>query len=366
MARPAKTKKAKSPRARTTSLTRQAEALADDTTLYERGRAILDEARQRVARTVNNEMARAYWLIGQAMVEHEQKGRKRAEYGEQIIESLAQRLTAEFGRGFNARSLWRMREFYAKFPILTELRSELAWTHYRLLTKVENADARAFYETEAAAGNWSTRQLERQINSFFYERTAVSTRKRAMLEQGRKTGEKYTAHEFIKDPFILEFLGLKASPALSESTLESALLDHLQEFLLELGKGFAFVARQQRLTVEGDHFYVDLVPYNRLLRCFVLVELKLGKLTHQDIGQMMFYTNYYTREVREQWENPAIGILLCADKNDAVVRYTLPESQQQIFAARHRLYLPSEEEIIAEIKREQEAFALAERLEQET
>jgi predicted nuclease of restriction endonuclease-like (RecB) superfamily len=363
---PTKPKKAKPAKAQTALTThKQAAALTDDAKLYERVRTILDEAQQRAARSINSEMVQAYWLIGQAIVEREQKGQQRAEYGKQVIESLAHRLIAEFGKRFQSRNLWWMRDFYLKFPILNALRSELAWTHYRLLLRVENANAREFYETEAAAGNWSTRQLERQINSFFYERTAMSTRKRAMLEQGRTTGEKYTAQDFVKDPYVLEFLGLKASPALSESTLESALLDHLQEFLLELGKGFSFVARQRRITVEGDHFYVDLVLYNRLLRCFVLVELKLGKLTHQDIGQMLFYTNYYSREVREEWENPAIGILLCADKNDAVVRYTLPESQQQIFAAGYRLYLPSEEEIVAEIKREQEAFALAERLEHE-
>jgi hypothetical protein len=185
-----------------------------------------------------------------------------------------------------------------------------------------------------------------------------------MLEKGREAGEKYAAQDFVKDPYVLEFLSLRESPELSETKLESALLDHLQEFLLEMGKGFCFVARQQRISIEGDHFYVDLVLYNRLLRCFVLVELKLGKLTQQDIGQIMLYTNYYTREVREEWENPAIGILLCADKNDAVVRYTLPEGERQIFASRYRLYLPSEAEIVAEIKHEQEALRLKSRLDE--
>ena len=332
--------------------------------LYRKIRTILDQSRLQAARSVNSEMVRAYWLIGQAIVEHEQQGRQRADYGEHLIESLAEKLTAEFGRGFNARSVWRIREFYLAFPILTALRSELSWTHYRQLMKVESAEARAFYEIEAAAGNWSTRQLERQINSFYFERTALSTRKRTMLEKGREAGEKYAVQDFVKDPYILEFLGLRESPELSETKLESALLDHLQEFLLEMGKGFCFVARQQRITIEGDHFYVDLVLYNRLLRCFVLVELKLGKLTQQDIGQIMLYTNYYTREVREEWENPAIGILLCADKNDAVVRYTLPEGERQIFASRYRLYLPSEAEIVAEIKHEQEALRLKSKLDE--
>lgn len=230
----------------------------------------------------------------------------------------------------------------------------MSWTHYRLLLKVENDDARAFYETEAAAPHWGTRELERQINSFFFERTALSQQKRQMLERGRTKGEKYAPQEFLKDPVVLEFLQLRDVPQLTEAQIETALLDHLQEFLLELGKGFSFVARQQRITIDGDHFYIDLVLYNRLLRCFVLWDLKLGKLTHQDLGQMQLYVNYYTREQREEWEAPTIGVILCADKNDAVVKYTLPEEAQNIFATRYQLYLPTEEEILTEIKREQE------------
>ncbi len=358
-----KTKKSKQSHVRTEMIVRgQANNPLGDQKLYEKVRSILDEARQRVARNVNTEMVCAYWLIGQAIVEHEQKGKHRAGYGEQLIESLSQRLTADVGKGFTTTNLKYMRQFFLVFSKSHALRGELSWTHYRLLMKVKNPAAREFYETEAAEGNWSTRQLERQINSFFYERTAMSTRKRATLEKEGKEGENYAALDFVKDPYVLEFLGLKESSALNESTLEAALLDHLQEFFLELGKGFSLVARQQRITVEGDHFYVDLVLYNRRLRCFVLVELKLGKLTHQDIGQMMFYTNYYTREMREEWENPAVGILLCADKNDAVVRYTLPEGERQIFAAQYKLYLPSEAEIIAEIKREREALTMAKHL----
>jgi len=303
-------------------------------------------------------MVRAYGLVGQAIVEHEQKGKERADYGERLIESLSERLTEEFSKGFQARNLWWMRDFYMKFPILNALRSELSWTHYRLLLKVEKPEARAFYEQEAAEQNWSTRELERQITSFFYERTLMSADKRQMLTQARAKAEKYEPREFVKDPYVLEFLGLKESPALSESQLETALLDHLQEFMLELGKGFAFVGRQQRITIDGDHFYTDLVFYNRLLRCFVLIDLKMGKLTPQDLGQMQLYVNYYTREMREEWENPAIGMLLCADKNDAVVRYTLPEEQQQIFAARYQLYLPSEEELAAELRRERALLSL--------
>jgi predicted nuclease of restriction endonuclease-like (RecB) superfamily len=251
-----------------------------------------------------------------------------------------------------------MRQFYLTFPKSHALRDELSWTHYRLLLKVEKPEARAFYEQEAAEQNWSTRELERQITSLFYERALMSADKRRMLTHARTKAEKYEPKEFVKDPYVLEFLGLKESPTLNESQLETALLNHLQEFMLELGKGFAFVGRQQRITIDGDHFYTDLVFYNRLLRCFVLIYLKMGKLTPQDLGQMQLYVNYYTREMREEWENPAIGILLCADKNDAVVRYTLPEEQQQIFAARYRLYLPSEEELAAELRREQASLSL--------
>jgi predicted nuclease of restriction endonuclease-like (RecB) superfamily len=337
--------------------------LVDAGSLYKEVRAILDEARGRAARLVNVEMVRAYWLVGQAIVNHEQRGRNRAGYGEQLIESLAARLTAEFTKGFQSRNLWWMRDFYLKFPKLNALRSELSWTHYRLLLKVDGPEARSFYEQEAAEQNWSTRELERQISSMLYERTALSTRKGQVMTRARSGAEKYAAQDFVKDPYVLEFLGLKQSPALSESQLETALLDHLQEFLLELGKGFSFVARQQRITIEGDHFYLDLVFYNRLLRAFVLIDLKIGKLTHRDIGQMQMYVNYYTREVREEWEAPAMGILLCAEKNDAVVRYILPEGERQIFASRYQLYLPSEQELAAELSRERELLELRSKIE---
>jgi predicted nuclease of restriction endonuclease-like (RecB) superfamily len=333
--------------------------LAENSRLFERVRKILDAAKVRVARSVNTEMVEAYWRIGEAIVEQEQKGEERAGYGESLIEDLSKRLQAEKLKGFDKSNLWHMRNFYLKFPnFLDALRRELSWTHYRLLLKVESDAKREFYETEAIAGHWSTRELERQINSHFFERTGASIEKRKMLEAGRASGDKYHPQDFIKDPFVLEFLNLKDAPHLSESDIEQALLDHIQEFLLELGKGFSFVARQKRITIDGDHFYIDLVFYNRLLRCFVLIDLKIGKLTHQDIGQMMLYTNFYTRELLEEWENPTIGILLCADKNDAVVKYTLPENENQIFASKYKLYLPSEEEIAAEIRSEQEKLKL--------
>jgi predicted nuclease of restriction endonuclease-like (RecB) superfamily len=335
------------------------ENLAENSRLFERVREILDAARSNVARSVNTEMVRAYWLIGQAIVKNEQQGEERAGYGEQIIQSLSSRLKAEGLKGFGRNNLWYMRQFYLTFPEkLHALRGELSWTHYRLLLKVESDAARDFYETEAVAGNWSTRELERQINSHFFERTGASKEKRKMLEAGRASEDKYHPQDFVKDPFVLEFLNLKDAPHLTESEIEQALLDHLQEFLLEFGKGFSFVARQKRITIDGDHFYIDLVFYNRLLRSFVLVDLKIGKLNYQDIGQMQLYTNFYTRELLEEWENPTIGILLCADKNDAVVRYTLPENEKQIFAANYKLYLPSEAEIVTEIKNEQEKLRL--------
>jgi len=338
--------------------------MLDAGNLYTQVRAILDEARGRATRLVNVEMVRAYWLVGQAIVEQEQRGKDRAGYGEQLIESLAERLKADGNKGFDKSNLWHMRKFYLSFPqILDALRRELSWTHYRLLLKVDRPEARSFYEQETAKQNWSTRELERQISSMLYERAALSTRKGQVITRARSGAERYEAQDFVKDPYILEFLGLKESPALSESQLEVALLDHLQEFLLELGKGFSFVARQQRITIEGDHFYVDLVFYNRLLRAFVLIDLKIAKLTHRDIGQMQMYVNYYTREVREEWEAPAIGILLCAEKNDAVVRYTLPEGERQIFASRYQLYLPSEADLAAELSRERELLELRGKLE---
>jgi len=316
-------------------------------------RAILDGARNRAARSVNSEMVRAYWQIGQAIVEHEQAGKERADYGTRLVEELAARLKADGAKGFSKNNLWYMRQFYLAFPEkLHALRGELSWTHYRLLLKVEKSAAREWYEAEAADQNWSTRQLERQINSLFWERAALSSGKNSIVTKARDSAEKYSPADFIKDPYVLDFLGLQASPELSESQMESALREHLQEFLLELGRGFSFVVRQQRISLDGDHFYIDPVFYNRLLKCFVLIDLKLGKLTHQDLGQMQFYTNYYTREIREEWETPAIGILLCADKNEAVVRYTLPENQDQIFAARYRLQLPSEDELAAELTSE--------------
>jgi predicted nuclease of restriction endonuclease-like (RecB) superfamily len=364
----ADSKKPKNPRKSKVGI-KKATVLPDNPTelqrLYEKVCTILHEARANVVRRANVEMVRAYWLIGQAIVEYEQQGKERAKYGEQVIPLLSERLTTQFGQGFTSTNLKYMRQFYITFPKSHAVRDELSWTHYRLLLKLEKPGSREFYEQEAAEQNWSTRELERQITTLFYERTLLSKQKVEMLVETRSKAEKYSPEDFIKDPMVLDFLGLKESAKLRESKLESALIQYLQEFMLELGKGFSFVARQQRITIDGDHFYIDLVFYNRLLRCFVLIDLKAGKLTHQDIGQMQLYVNYYTREKREEWENPAIGILLCADKNDAMVHYTLPENQQQIFASRYRLYLPNEEELINELRREQTRLSLHAKLEQD-
>lgn len=326
--------------------------------LYLEIKSILTEAQAQVARAVNTVMVHAYWNIGRLIVENEQQGERRAEYGAQLIAQLSRQLTLDFGKGFTQANLRYMRLFYQRFPIRHALRDNLSWTHYRLLTKVENDNARLFYEEECSQENWSTRELERQISTLTYERMLMSGNKDVALRENRETAKapskKYEPQDIIKDPYVLEFLGLQTVPHLTESELEDALITHLQRFMLELGKGFSFVGRQERLTLDGDHFYIDLVFYNRFLRCFVLVDLKTGKLTHQDIGQMQLYVNYYTRELREDHEEPAIGIILCADKNEAVVRYTLPENQSTVFASKFKLYAPSEEQLAQELQREQE------------
>ncbi len=343
-------------------------------TIYQRIRSIIEKARGRVWHTVNTEMVHAYWLIGKEIVEEEQKGKKRAEYGEALINDLSSRLGAEFGKGFTAANIWNMRQFYLTYPKLYAVRREsekshavrdaLTWTHYRLLMRVENSQARSFYEIECAKNRWSTRELERQINSLLFERLALSKDKKGLLRLAQKGQEIQKPQDLVKDPYILEFVGLKEQPYLQETALENALIEHLREFILELGKGFSFVARQKRITLESDHFHIDLVFYNRLLRCFVLVDLKVGKLKHQDLGQMQMYVNYYNREMRQKDENPPIGIVLCTDKNETVVRYALPEGEKRIFASKYKLYLPSKKELVAELKREQALIEQRRRLEE--
>jgi predicted nuclease of restriction endonuclease-like (RecB) superfamily len=325
---------------------------------YEQIKTILTEARARAHRAINTAMVAAYWEIGRVIVEQEQQGQQRAEYGKGLLVELSQRLTAEFGRGFDRSNLWHMRSFHLSYPILDALRRELSWTHYRLLLRVDKPEARAFYEAEAVNSRWSTRELERQIHSLLFERLALSRDREGVLALAEKGHEIQQPSDLIKDPYVLEFTGLPQSQRYLESDLEQALIDGLREFLLELGKGFAFMGRQQRITLDGEHYWIDLVFYNRLTRSFVLIDLKIGALTHQDLGQMQMYVNYYQRENTAPDENPPIGIVLCADKSEAVVRYTLPEDNQQIFASHYKLYLPTESELATELQRERQTIEL--------
>ena len=313
---------------------------------------IIETARKRIQSVVDHEMVRAYWEIGREIVEDEQRGEQRAEYGKALIENLARELTARHGKGFDRSNLWNMRGFYLAFPKLDALRRELSWTHYRQLLKIGEPQKRSFYEIESASGNWSTRELDRQMNSMLFERLALSRDKDGIMSLACEGQVMREPADMVKDPYVLEFLGLPQSELLYEKELETALLEHLQKFLLELGKGFSFVARQKRITLDGDHFFIDLVFYNYILKCFVLIDLKIGKLSHQDMGQMQMYVNYYTREMMNEGDNPPIGILLCETKSDAVVRYTLPEGDKQIFASRYKLYLPTEDELKAELIRD--------------
>ena len=359
--------------------------------LYGRIAAILDDARSRIARTVNTAMVHAYWLIGREIVEVEQGGKERAGYGDGLMKRVAARLSASFGKGFSLASLKRMRQFYRAFPDGSRIPVDLggpdkgaaarhlsepadkgtsprhlstltaalfppalSWTHYRLLLTVDKPEARSFYEIEAAREAWSVRELEREIAALLFERLSANRSAEQVLALARRGQEIAVPADVFKDPFVLEFLDLKEKPTAQERDLEQAIIDRLEEFLLEMGKGFCFVARQKRLTLEGDHFYVDLVFYNRLLRSFVLVDIKLGKLTHQDLGQMQMYVNYFDRFQREGHEAKTIGIVLCSDKNDAMVKITLPEDNEQILAARYQMYLPTEEELRAELTRERE------------
>ena len=389
--------------------------------LYGRIREILESARASAARSVNTTQVVANWLIGREIVEEEQKGTRKAGYGEQLLAELSVRLVGEYGRGYSATNLRWFRQFFLCYPVLVSpsihhaLRDELAgralvqtqdihhatgdkfsgagrisdtvprksatgalpgvkpighavrsqswapgqlhpnlsWTHYRTLLRVDKPEARAFYEIEAVKNNWAARELERQINSLLYERLALSRDKRGLMRLAVKGHEVQKSTDVFKDPVVMEFLGLPESPRLVETDLEQALISNLQAFLLELGKGFAFVARQERLTLDGDHFYIDLVFYHTILKCFVIVELKTGILTHQDLGQLQLYVNYYDRERRTEGDNPTLGLILCTDKNETVVRYTLgPDQQRKIFASRYKLHLPTEAELRAEIQRE--------------
>ncbi len=319
---------------------------------YNSIKEVLEAARSNIYRVVNFAMVEAYWNIGKLIVEEEQRGKKRAEYGKFLIKELSGKLTEDFGTGFTERNVRNMRAFYLTFPIWHAVRAELTWTHYRLLLKVEKEKARDFYLNETVDSNWSTRQLERQINSFYYERLLSSKDKKPVLEEVESNAQSAKPEDLIKDPYVLEFLNIKGNKHLLEKDLETELLGKLQAFLLELGKGFAFVARQYRISIDSDHFYIDLVFYNYILKCFLLIDLKIGKLTHKDIGQMDFYVRYAEDNMKVEGDNPTIGLILCSEKNDTIVKYSVLNENKRMFASRYKLYLPTEEELARELRYE--------------
>jgi predicted nuclease of restriction endonuclease-like (RecB) superfamily len=345
--------------------------------LYQEIRSVLEAARAGAYRAVNVAIVQAYWQVGRLIVEHEQGGRTRAAYGEAVLDDLSRRLTADFGRGFDVTNLRKMRQFYRMFEIRDAARlesgkmkrasvrlvsamepirltacDELSWSHYRLLMQVEDPAAREWYMNEAVAQHWSTRQLERQISVLYYERLLASRRKAPVRKEAAAKLATVEPEQFIRDPYVLELLDLKDYPALRESAVEQAIIDNLQAFLLELGKGFSFVARQKRMRFEDEDFYVDLVFYNFLLKCFVLIDLKVGKLTHQDIGQMEAYVRMFDAHARPEGDNPTIGLILCSKKNEAIARYSVLSEARQIFAAKYVKVLPTERELMREIERE--------------
>ncbi len=306
---------------------------------------ILSEARMRAVYQINQVLVSAYWEMGRRIVNYEQEGKSRARYGTHLLETLSRDLTRQFGQGFSRDNLEKMRKFYLQFPNSATLSRKLSWSHYCLLLRIESTLARQFYLVETEKEKWAVRELERQINSLLFERLAASKDTKGVWALAQKGQVIERSSDLIKDPYVLEFLGLESSEKYTETELEERIIHHLKHFLLELGKGFMFVSRQQRVTLENEHFYIDLVFYNRILRCFVLVELKIGKLTHQDLGQLQMYVHYYDREVKQADENPTIGILLCADKKEAIVKYTLSEENKQIFASQYKIYLPEKKEL---------------------
>ncbi len=321
-------------------------------TIISQIQSIIANAQTRAIRSVDNERVLMYWQIGKVIFEEEQQGKERAEYGTFLIKSLSEELEPQFGTGFSYRQLNRYRQFYRQFPIVSALRTQFSWTHYKTLLSIDNQDKKDFYIAEAEKNNWTARQLERQVNSQLFERLLLSNDVQSVLAVAREEKIPTDAKEIIKDPMVLEFLGLKRESAYYEKDLETAIIAHLQEFVLELGNGFSFIARQKRIHIDGDEFFIDLVFYNRLLQCFVIIEIKTTKLTHQDIGKLQMYVNYYDRYEKQDYENPTIGILLCTDKNDAVVKITLPENNNTIIASKYQLYLPTEQQLIDEIKKE--------------
>lgn len=314
--------------------------------IYEKIRILLNSARTSIVSNVNSTMTKTYFMIGKRIVEEEQNGNERAEYGEKLIKNLSLRLSKEFGKGFSQRNLEQMRKFYISYSISQTVSAEfkLSWSHYLILMRMDNLDERNFYEIESIENNWSLRELRRQIDSALYERLVLSGDKDKIKSLALKGQVLEKPEDVVKDPYILEFLGLEEKSNYSENELETAIINNLEKFIMELGKGFLFQGRQVRFTFDEEHYFVDLVFYNRLLKCFVLIDLKIGKLKHQDLGQMQMYVNYYDRFVKLPDENKTIGIIICKEKNDTLVKMTLPEENQQIFASRYMTVLPSKEE----------------------
>ncbi|MCC3215337.1 PDDEXK nuclease domain-containing protein [Chryseobacterium sp. X308] len=313
--------------------------------LFQSVKEIIRQSREKVFRIANSTLLLTYWQIGKLIVEDEQQGKERAEYGKYTLKKLSQKLTLEFGKGFDESNLRNMRSFYHAFPICDALRHELSWTHYRLLIRLDNADKMNYYLNESVQNNWNYRDLKRQINSLAYER---------VLEHKKSSPE--TIHSVLKDPYIFEFLGLKADEQFSEK--ETAIIDHIQKFLLEFGKGFAFVARQQHISTDTSDFYIDLVFYNYILKCFVIIDLKTGELSHQDIGQIDMYVRMYDDLKRGEGDNPTIGILLCSEKDETIVKYSVLNDKNNLFASKYLLYLPKEEELKQIIDQDRIRFEL--------
>ena len=333
--------------------------------LYNRVSDHIDQARQNIQRAINVEMIKAYWFIGREIVEEEQHGQIRAEYGKAILKKLSTKLQAKYKSGFGVDTLEQARKFFLVYQSdvqksetasrksdFSALIPNLSWSHYVELIKVTRSEARQFYALEASKNNWNVRELRRQISSFLFDRLLKSKNKEKILHLAYKGQEINTPEDAIKEPLVLEFLGAPEPHKLSESKLETALINNLQNFLLELGKGFAFVGRQKRLTFDNDHYYTDLVMYHVILKCYLIIDLKTRKLTHADLGQMQLYVNYFDREIKMENDNPTVGLVLCTEKSDAMVKYLLGEKTKQIFASTYQFHLPTEKELEIELKKE--------------
>ena len=324
-------------------------------TLYQAIAEVIAQARQQVRQAVNQHMVQAYWHIGRLIVEQEQQGQQRAEYGKQQLKQLSERLQAEFGKGFDVGNLRKMRQFYLTFPKHYTLRSVLSWSHYRTLMRIENPAARQWYADEAADENWSVRALERQIGTLYYERLLASKDKSTVEQEAQEKTEPLQddPKHYLRDPYILDFLNLP-DKTWQESDLEQGIISNLQQFLLELGKGFAFVERQQRIRTDDGDYFIDLVFYNFHLKCFLLIDLKMHKLTHQDVGQMDMYVRMYEEHKRRPDDNPTIGLILCSERNNTVAKYSVLSESKQLFASKYLTALPTEEELARELERERE------------